>query len=150
MTERLIYDWKKPNINQFQRAKLLKGYLITTGLSKRAFAEKFNISRSTIEDWLLWNNITPQDYTDLKKKGMMHLEIYKLLRTGKTNPNKLKKHYECTPLDYELEKMCNKLGKVNDSNLEVSIETKELAEKLITNCRRLIFKIEKKENKNRG
>lgn len=98
VSENLIYnlllDLKKKKITKRERAELIVKYLTSTGLSQRALAVELDIPHSTIQDWLMINRISEEQYRDYLDKGLTETDIYRLLRE-----NKLKKGKE---LDKEI------------------------------------------------
>jgi hypothetical protein len=83
IVENLFLDFQKKDINKFMRGKIIKKYIDGKKLSGRAFSKQFNLSKSTVEDWLLWTKITESEYNTMKKKGLTHTEIYRTLRENK-------------------------------------------------------------------
>jgi hypothetical protein len=78
----LMCDLKKKELDKFQRAKLIKSYLEDTGISQRQLALSIGVPKSTVEDWLLWDRMKPQEYDSLVKEGYTHTDIYESLRDG--------------------------------------------------------------------
>jgi len=78
-----VMDLKKPSIDKFERATILRGFLDDKGMSIRTFAKEYGFKKSTIEDWLLYTNITEEEYTEQLAKGMKPVEIYRSLRGSK-------------------------------------------------------------------
>jgi len=80
----LLLDFRKRNINNIERAKILESYINETKISQRELAKELGIPHSTIQDWLLWNKIDNDKYKNLKKDGLNDTSIYKLLRNNKS------------------------------------------------------------------
>lgn len=88
MEKELIYnyiiDLKKKDINKFTRAKIIKQYISSEKISQREFGRRFNLPKSTVEDWLLLNKINENEYNNIKEtEGLKDTEMYKLLRNNK-------------------------------------------------------------------
>lgn len=140
-----ICDLRKKEVSQFDKAKLIKQYMEQNNLSIRKFAAEFGFPKSTIEDWLLWIKIEPEQYNKLTKKGIAHTDIYRTLRNHKTSLENVEdiiiKQNDpsvCeTELDLVLWKFTNKLKKfMNNYNqksnktLEMIYEVKQIIEVL--------------------
>lgn len=80
LVERYVRDLCKPDVDKHERAAIIAGYIDSKGLSQRAFGRRFGIPKSTVEDWLLYNQISPQEYAVLVAKGMKPVAIYRGLR----------------------------------------------------------------------
>lgn len=91
LNKKLVYnylvDQKKKEINHFERAEIICKYLKDTKTSIRKLAEELEISKSTIEDWMLWNRFSRDEIKILQTKGYSHTEIYRLLRNNKSQTN---------------------------------------------------------------
>jgi len=103
LREWYVRDLTKPEIDKFERATILRAAIIDSGLSIRGFGEKYGINKSTVEDWLLYNRISEQEYNKLVASGVSPKSIYKTLRGDKKNLPSLEK------IDIELLEMKNKI-----------------------------------------
>lgn len=74
---------KSPTINKYERAEAIKEYMKSHNLSIRSFGEKFDIPKSTVEDWLLVLKIEKGEYKELINEGRSHTEVYRMLRDNK-------------------------------------------------------------------
>lgn len=83
LREGYVMDLKKPELDPFERASIISGVIEENNWSQREFARQFNIPKSTVEDWLLFNRIEPQEYDDLVKSGVTPTQIYRDLRDRK-------------------------------------------------------------------
>jgi len=85
--EDLVHNWlcdlKKKNINQFERAKIIKLYMKEKSLSGRGFAKEFGIPKSSVEDWLLWLKLSEVEYIKYIEEGKTHTDIYRALRNNR-------------------------------------------------------------------
>jgi hypothetical protein len=145
----IFCDFKKKNIDQIEKAKLIKTYIEEKGISQREFARQFGIPHSTVQDWLLWDRVTPEQRKEMHKNGLKDYEIYDLLRNNKhMSPkevdNKLVKKNE---LDYELEQAISNL-KIFKGIIHCSKDTVNLISDLQEVLNRLLFKIEKERKRN--
>lgn len=140
--ESYFLDLKKPDIDKFERAAILGQYLKTNRMSIRSFGEKFNISKSTIEDWLLYNRITKKEYNGMMIKGYTPMQVYKTLRDNKIikKLNIEKSAYDklLTDLDNKTKSLIK--GYKKD---DISDESEQLIKDLINNLNRLLMRIEK-------
>lgn len=80
-----MLDWRKKDIDKWERAVIIREYLQENSLSGRALAEQLSIPKSTIEDWLLWDRLTHKEYKEFKKQGLSESDIYRILRNNKDN-----------------------------------------------------------------
>ena len=78
-----INDLRKPEFDKFERARLIKDYMGSHKLSIRRFASEFGFAKSTVEDWLLWNKISEDEYKEKIDSGFEHVEVYRGLRSNK-------------------------------------------------------------------
>jgi len=78
----LLCDLKKKEIDKFVRARLIREYSNSRNISGRQLAKQLGIPKSTIEDWLRWDNLKPEQYEDYKEEGFTHTDIYESLRNG--------------------------------------------------------------------
>ena len=82
LTKQYLVDLKKPKIDKYERALIIKDYMNEYNLSIRAFALKFGFHKSTVEDWLLPLKVTKEKYLDLLRNNPKK-DIYKYLRNNK-------------------------------------------------------------------
>lgn len=101
-----MIELRKKELNPFLRAELIKQHMAKHNLSGRGFAKKYGLSKSTVEDWLLFSKITEKDYNKMKDTGLQDVEIYRTLRNRKKE--KIEVVIEETKLDYDL-KECIKI-----------------------------------------
>lgn len=90
MKKTLIYnmllDLRKKEIDPFERAKLIGQFLMANNMSQRRLAQELGVPKSTIEDWLLWNRITKNEYNQMIDHGANKTEVYRTLRNNKKKP----------------------------------------------------------------
>lgn len=135
----LLLDFRKKNISNIERSKILQAYINETKISQRELARELGIPHSTIQDWLLWNKIDNKEYSTLKKQGMNDTSIYKILRNNKTQnisiTNEVQiKLKECKTI---LNPLINRVDTKNETNI--------LIKDLINVLNRMLIK---NENKN--
>ena len=73
-------DLRKPEIDKFERATIIRKVMDDNKWSVRQFSTNIGVSHSTVQDWLLFNNISEAEYEKQRKKGVSESEIYKTLR----------------------------------------------------------------------
>lgn len=76
-----ILDQTKPNVNKFERAKIIKEYMKKHTISFDELSKKINIGKSTLSGWLKWNTITEDEYEKLKENGMSESEIFNMIKS---------------------------------------------------------------------
>lgn len=128
MRENFVVDLKKPEIDQFERAVIIRKVLDEKKWSIREMAKQWGFSKSTLEDWLLFNKLTQEEYEKLLKKGMTHTEIYRSLREQRT---KTKTSMKIVKIDFEIKKMLKVFEKATDS-ADYTDKTTELVAELKT------------------
>lgn len=142
--ERYVCDLKKPDIDKFERAEIIQHILDEKDLSIRQFAKDYGFNYSTVQDWLLWNRITPKEYVELKQQGMTHTQVYRQLRNDQGF--KPSKYIEKLVIDKKIinfTQYLNTFCRHND-NIAYSEDTLNLIDKLERSIKRTIFKIEHK------
>ena len=82
-----VADLRKPEIDKFERAAILRTIIDREGETLRGFAARNNIPHTTLYGWLLFNKISEEDYDRKLKSGMSHTQIYNELR--KTSSKRL-------------------------------------------------------------
>lgn len=103
----MLVDLKKKDIDRFTKAKLIKTYIERHRISERELARQIGVHASTLEDWLLYNNITEEEYGVMKGNGLNDTDIYNVIRNAK---HKHKKDYvKITKFDFVIEEVINKL-----------------------------------------
>ena len=80
-------DWKKKEIDKYERAILILEYLKNNQLSQRQLAKQLGIHHNTLQDWLLYGRLTQEEFEQMKKTGLSSSEIYRILRSNKNKPN---------------------------------------------------------------
>jgi len=78
-----LLDNTKKNLEKRDRAKLLAKYMEDSGISQRELGRQLNVPSSTIQDWLMFNNISDKEYVQYKKDGILDTTIYRALRKHK-------------------------------------------------------------------
>ena len=133
--ENIVLDWKKHKPDPIERARLLKEAMNTFGYdSIRSMAKILGMPKSTLQDWIMWDNLTPEQYDKYKEEGYNNTMIYRDLRSAKQQKLPLieKKILEAnkiiTPFITEKHKSHNAI---------------QLAKELLNNVNRLIINLEK-------
>jgi len=142
----LLIDFRKKNISGIEKARLIQSYLDETKLSQRQLAKEMDISHSTIQDWLLFNKISKDEYETMKNNGLNQSDIYRLLRNNK----KVNKEYfiENNKLQYILKQVIIML-KPYQRKIDTSLQTKELIQELheISNVMLMKYELELKNKR---
>ena len=136
-----VCDLKKPEIDRIERATIIRSLLDDNGWSIRHLAKELNIPKSTIEDWLLFEQVDAQNYQKLRDTGVGDTEIYRMLRNSKHVPEVK----ELDPFDYKLHEMIAWLN-ANMVHPRATTETLGLLKKL----RDLTTQMEHAINKEQG
>lgn len=76
-----ILDQTKPNVDKFERAKIIQNYMKRKVLGFGELAKKLNIGKSTLSGWLKWAEITKDEVVALKAKGMSESDITYMLKS---------------------------------------------------------------------
>lgn len=86
-----VNDMKKKDIDKFERAAILQRMIKELGVSEREFSRRYSLHHNTLQDYLLYNEISPKEYETLQASGLSASSIYRHLRnrkgTGVTNPH---------------------------------------------------------------
>jgi len=77
----LVGLWSRPETDRFARATFLKALLKESGMSYRTFCMKFNIPKSTLTGWLVYNKITNDQYDKLKEQDVPEAIIHNTLKS---------------------------------------------------------------------
>lgn len=126
-------DLRKPEIDKFERATIIRKVMDDNSWSIRQLATEIGISKSTIEDWLLFSKLTEKKYEELKTKGVTDTEIYKTLRTKskETKENKETEVVGYKPIDYKITKLESDITSARNRG-ESSKYTQDLITELIS------------------
>jgi len=147
LREGYVFDLKKKDFDHFERAAVIRQVLDDKGWSIRAMAREYNIPRSTIEDWLLYNRIEQEEYGRLISEGYSHTQIYHTLRNNKSNKSSRPVVSErLTDLDVYLNGLHREVGKYK-RNLAYSARSRELIDVVINDLRELKSNINIAEKK---
>ena len=141
LRENYVVDLKKPDIDSFERAVIIRKVLDERKWSIREMARQWGFSKSTIEDWLLFNKISEAEYEKLIKKGMTPTTIYRELRARKTQEK-----VKIIGLDNEMRTLTKNVKKAI-LKLEYSTETQVLINNLKNELNRLESAISRDINK---
>lgn len=123
LKERYVKDLQKPGIDKFERAKIIRSLLNDKKMSIREMAKQYDIPRSTIEDWLLYEKIDEGTYKELVDKGLTPKSIYQSLREGKRDPP------TTNPVDIFLIEVRNKIRSLKPE--QASSNTKLFLDELV-------------------
>ena len=139
LKEGYVLDLKKPTIDKFERATIIRELLREKGWSIRRLAREWGFSKSTVEDWLLYNNIEEETYNELITKGHTPTSIYRDLRK-----NRGEKKPSLTDLDLRIKTILQDIQNIKNS-FSHSVHSKELIDKLINELNIIKMNINFKE-----
>lgn len=123
LKEHYVKDLQKPDIDKFERAVIIRSLLEDKGWSIRQMASEYNIPRSTIEDWLLYEKISETEYNRLVAAGEKPKNIYKALRKEKRVVAPV------LSVDMQLEEFRRKIRSFKKA--ELSVKTPNLIDELV-------------------
>ena len=155
LRQRYIADLRKDEIDKQERAQIIKRVLVENGWSQRELARQFGFAKSTVEDWLLWDDDrVPQ----LILRGLSDTEIYKVLRNNRaekggvgkkaSKTSKVSKALDKQIIDEKLRKMAAEVKGMVAQGL-FSTDTAELTGELINQCNRLTALIKRGGHKDK-
>lgn len=130
-----IMDLKKKDIDRYERAEIMQAYIDKENISQIEFGKRFNIPKSTVQDWLLVTKIPKVEYEEMKTKNNLNdNDMYRILRN-----NKKKTRNEITEiprLDIELQKLLLLLRNLSNvmkknGHINYTLDTKILINKNI-------------------
>lgn len=75
-----MVDLAKPEIDKFERARLIKSYMKKHIISMSEFCRRFNLKKGTVSGWLKWDELGEKKYTELKSQGMTETDITNCLK----------------------------------------------------------------------
>lgn len=139
LKEGYVLDLKKPRIDKFERATIIREVLKEKGWSIRRLAREWGFSKSTVEDWLLYNNIDEKTYNELIAKGNTPTSIYRELRKtrGEEKPS-------FTNLDLRIKTILQDIQRLKNS-FSHSVQSRDLIDKLINELNIIKMNINLKE-----
>jgi hypothetical protein len=137
-----VHDLNKPKIDHFERAAIIRTILDDHHISIREFARRFNIPKSTVEDWLLFNKITPLEYEGLIHEGMTHTQIYHHLRASKKIDKAL------VEVDAFLQETTERLQRIaKHKEFIYTHKTRDYCDHLEKSLKLILFRIKEQEKK---
>lgn len=80
--ENVIIDWRKKDIPKVDKAKFIRAFMRKEDLSLRTFCKRFDIPKTTVHDWLLYEKVDPRVLRQLEKKGKTPTQIHRALQGG--------------------------------------------------------------------
>ena len=146
-----IRDLQKPNINKWERAKIIREVMRQENLNQTTFSKRYGFGRSQVQDWLLWDKITKEEYQKLKGQGLSDTDIYWILRGDQTQkvhplgtrPINMDTVLSYTKLDLDLIAMTKTIIKYKTSSKMWSAHTPTLLDDLVKAINYLKLKMEK-------
>jgi hypothetical protein len=144
LKERYVMDCRKPNVQKEDRARIIKALITDLNISIRELGRRMNISKSTLEDWLLWDD--PR-VDKMRAKGATDAQIYRVLRNNrKTYAKGKKKELTIALMDEEIRSMASKFKRYV-VKLKYSNETEVLIAELVNQCNRFSSAIRRDQKK---
>jgi len=144
LKERYIADCQKPNVQKEDRARIIKSLLTDLDISIREMGRRMNISKSTLEDWLLWDD--PR-VDEMRAKGATDAQIYRVLRNNRNKAPGKKKEITVALMDEQIRSMAAQM-KGYVTKLKYSDETEVLIATLVNECNRFSSAIRRDSQKN--
>lgn len=141
LKQRYVLDLKKPDFDKFERANIIRSIMDDKGISIREFARINGLHRSTVEDWLVYDRISEEQYRSMVDKGLTRASIYRELRKDKKTVK------EISALDTFLEEIKHKLRLYRKENLVPSRKTGDLINQLVNDLNNLHVEIELREKR---
>lgn len=134
LKERYVVDCKKPDVLKEERARIIKSLLNDLNISINELGRRMNISKSTLQDWLLWDD--PR-VDKLREKGATDAQIYRVLRNNrnKKKVSEKKKELDVSLMDEQIRSMASQI-KGYVTKLKYSGETEVLIAELVNQCNR--------------
>lgn len=145
LKERYVMDCRKPNVQKEDRARIIKALITDLDISIRELGRRMNLSKSTLEDWLLWDD--PRVDT-MREKGATDTQIYRVLRNNRNKKTEgvKKKELSVALMDEEIRSMASKI-KGYVSKCKYSDDTEVLVAELVNQCNRFSSAIRRDHTK---
>jgi hypothetical protein len=70
-----IMDLKKRDIDDIAKARIVKEYMVQNNISLRSFSKNMNIPKTTVNNWLQFLKVSPEEYKLLEIKGYNKTQI---------------------------------------------------------------------------
>ena len=137
-----LLDFKKRSIDPVSRARIIKKYQTSRGMSQCALAKELDIPKSTIQDWLMWDKLDSKDYDKMKDSGYNQKMVYRSLRNHK-NWNK-DMIVERPAINFELEEFLKKIGRY-ERKTKNDHETLSLINQVKDQLNRILMYMEKRK-----
>lgn len=145
LRERYVVELRKPDVEKKERALIIKKLLKDKKWSIRELGRQYGFNKSTIEDWLLWDD--PR-VDKLIAKGLSDTEIYKVLRNNKVkskSKGKRKKNLDVQVVDARLHLFEVSIRSMVSSG-KYSFDTEELLKAVVNQCNRFTALIKREAN----
>jgi len=129
-------DMRKKDIDKRQRAVLLAKYLKDNKMSQRELGKELGIPHSTIQDWLMINRISEEQYQQYLDDGLTETDIYRMLRNNKKAEEK---DYDLCVLHQEIKVTTSKFKKLINYGKNLDEETLSEIKELINVLNRIVL-----------
>lgn len=140
----ILIDFKKKEIDKWDKAKFLKDVCTTFNLSMRKLSEIIDVPHNTLQDWMMYARFTKEEYQTLEAKGLGRDDLRLLIRDNKTQPKS--RILNKPKIDIELEKARKLLNPLLTANKDSTIGTIQITKDLINTLNRILMKLEKKHS----
>jgi len=128
-----IMDLQKPNVDKFERAGVIKHYMVRNLVSFKEMCNQLHIGKSTLSGWLKWGEMSKEEYINYKEEGISETEITNMLKGTTATTEGL--------FVTQLKTILKTVGKMKTRTL--SLETWELIKKLRNDLNYMEFQGEK-------
>lgn len=127
IVDNFIMDCCKKEVHPVDRASIIRQRMISLKInSVREFGRKYNISHSTIQEWMSYEKINKEEYQEMLKRGYTRTDITKALRVN--NKEKLQELF--LPFDKVIVRTIDELKIYTREKFEVSNHTSLLLHEL--------------------
>lgn len=131
-----VMELAKPDIDKFERAKLIKEVMKEEGMSIRGFTKHFGFKLGTVAGWLKWDKLGEEKYNEYKKKGFNESEITEIVKSSSMKPKNIKSEKE---MEFEV-KIISLMEYIKKHRFEITPELKQSIENLKKKLDYLLFK----------
>lgn len=132
LRERYVVELRKPMVQKDERAVIIKRLMVDKGWSGRELSRQLGFKRSTVEDWLLWDDPRVKE---LRAAGYSDTEIYKVLRGNRLKVKGAKKVMGADIVNDRLDTMAGQI-KTMISQKEFNDHTEDAIKGVVNECNR--------------
>jgi hypothetical protein len=128
-------------MNRFERAFVLRRYMDTYLLTINQLANRLNIKKSILSDWLKWNNIMETEYEIMVDSGFNDDKIQTIIKLKNDNKGILEDYFII-----QSKSITNTINSIK-KNINTHQETIDSAQRLRNELNYFLYKIEKNNKK---